>query len=635
MNNLKKWWLWVRPFAVAFLAIQLLVRIFLATYGHAWHEMSIVNVIEVFGLGLIYDIQVLGFFMVPVLLYGLCVNPKNWSRRRHTIARAVIFVLYAYLWLFTAVGEYFFWQEFTTRYNFIAVDYLVYTTEVIGNIQQSYPVYPILSANVIIALVLAYIFRNCLRLPSLPKAKWYRSTGLALVILPFLFLNVITNDWSEISDSQKVNELSMNGTYNLFSAFRNNELDYKKFYLTRDEKDVTGHIRELLQEKDFVSKDPNDITRLIKANGPEIHKNVIFVVMESMSGDYMGRFGNKKNLTPNLDRLSKESLFFSNLYATGTRTVRGLEAVSLSIPPTPGQSIVRRPGNDGLFSLGYVFKDRGYDTKFIYGGHGYFDNMNAFFGANGFDIYDRTMFPADAVTFSNVWGVCDEDLFNQVIATADKSVASGHPFMDVVMTTSNHRPYTYPDGKIDISSHEGRNGGVKYADYAVGDFLAKAKKKSWYKNTIFIFVADHTAGAAGKIELSPQRYHIPAMIYAPGFVKTQDYSKISSQIDLGPTVLGLLNFSYYTKFFGNDLLKYKGEPYAFVSNYQKVGLLRKDKLVLLEPKRMVEEFQNEEKVPDNAIDQDQLRDAVTFYQFAAGWKDRMKTVSSVFKQEAK
>jgi phosphoglycerol transferase MdoB-like AlkP superfamily enzyme len=635
MNNLKKWWMWVRPFAVVFLALQLVVRIGLTIYSKTYHDLSIVNAIEILGLGLIYDIQVLGFFLVPILLYGLCVNPQNWSRPRHMIARTIIFILFTYLWLFTAVGEFFFWQEFTTRYNFIAVDYLVYTTEVIGNIQQSYPVYPILAVNVVIALVLAYGFRKCLRVQSQPKTQWYRSIGLVLIILPFLLLNVITNDWSDISERQTINELSMNGTYNLFSAFRNNELDYKKFYLTRDEKSIKAHIRDLLQDKDFVSKDPNDITRMIKANGPEIRKNVIFVVMESMSGDYMGRFGNKKNLTPNLDRLSKEGLFFSDLYATGTRTVRGLEAVSLSIPPTPGQSIVRRPGNDGLFSLGYVFKDRGYDTKFIYGGHGYFDNMNAFFGANGFDIYDRTMFPKEAVTFSNVWGVCDEDLFNQVIATADISVAEHRPFMDVVMTTSNHRPYTYPAGKIDISSHEGRNGGVKYADYAVGDFLAKASKKPWYKNTVFVFVADHTAGAAGKIELSPQRYHIPAIIYAPGFVKTQDYSKTSSQIDLPPTLLGLLNFSYYTKFFGNDLLKYKGEPYAFISNYQKVGLLRNNKLVLLEPKRVVEEFDNEEKVPDDKIDQGQLTDTVTYYQFAAEWKERMKRVPSVFKQEAK
>ena len=135
-----------------------------------------------------------------------------------------------------------------------------------------------------------------------------------------------------------------------------------------------------------------------------LRKNVMLVSMESMGAEYLAHFGNRQNLTPNLDRLASEGLLFTKLLATGTRTVRGLEALTLSVPPTPGQSILRRPHNAELFTIGDVFRDRGYDTRFLYGGYGYFDNMNAFYAGNGFEVIDRTSLSADEIHFENVWG---------------------------------------------------------------------------------------------------------------------------------------------------------------------------------------------------------------------------------------
>ena len=163
------------------------------------------------------------------------------------------------------------------------------------------------------------------------------------------------------------------------------------------------------------------------------------------------------------------------------------------MPPTPGQSILRRPGNGGLFTVGDVLRDRGYDTRFLYGGYGYFDNMNVFYTGNGFEVIDRTLLGKDEVRFENAWGVSDEDLFARSLKEADKSHAAGKPFFQLVMTTSNHRPFTYPSGVLDIFSKGGRLGGVKYADYAVGRLVEAAKNKPWFKDTVFVFVADHTS----------------------------------------------------------------------------------------------------------------------------------------------
>jgi len=634
---------WLRlilPFAVVFLGIQFATRMGLVVYSHQFKQMALWQWPVIFGWGILFDIVVLGFYLLPIFVVHLIISSCNWAKKGPRFTRYIFFFVFTYIWLFTAVSEYFFWEEFGTRFNFIAVDYLIYTTEVIGNIKESYPLTPILCGILGVTILLFILCRKWLTLRHIdPNGKRAsRRLGLVLgVVLGALFV-VLSLDDIHLEDNQALAELAGNGTYNLFYAYKHNELNYKGFYLTKDESHVNANIRKLLFEEDepFVNNDPQDITRKILRKGPEKHMNVILVSMESMSAEYMTRFGNEHNLTPNLDSLSKKGLFYSNMYATGTRTVRGLEALSLSVPPTPGQSIVRRPGNENLFSIGFIFQDRGYETKFIYGGHGYFDNMNAFFAGNGFDVIDRTDFAKDEVTFSNVWGVCDEDLYNQVIKQADESYSRHKPFMDLVMTTSNHRPYTYPAGRIDIPSKTGgRAGGVKYADYAIGQFLKKAEKKPWFKNTVFIFVADHTAGAAGKIDLSPTKYHIPAIFYSPGFIKPKQYDSISSQIDIDPTLLGLLNFSYYTKFYGEDLIDDLDEPqnaHAFISNYQKVGYLKGDHLTILEPQHKVEFFDKEQIDTPNKENEALMFDAISYYQFASGWKERMKRIPTVVKK---
>jgi phosphoglycerol transferase MdoB-like AlkP superfamily enzyme len=282
---------------------------------------------------------------------------------------------------------------------------------------------------------------------------------------------------------------------------------------------------------------------------------------------------------------------FKRLYATGNRTVRGLEAVALSMPPTPGASIVRRPGNDHLFTLGSPFRERGYDVRFLYGGFALFDNMEAFFAGNGFEVVDRTDLSAEEIGFANAWGVADEDLFRRVIREGDRSQAAGRPFFSLVLTTSNHRPYTYPDGRVPIPSHTGRHGAVQYTDWALGDFLRQAESRPWFRDTVFVIVADHCASSAGKTDVPVRRYHIPLLVYAPGHVEPRRVETLASQIDVGPTLLGLLGFSYRSRFFGRDLLHESGaEPRALLATYQRLGLLKRGVLTILSPRQRVETF---------------------------------------------
>ncbi len=208
-----------------------------------------------------------------------------------------------------------------------------------------------------------------------------------------------------------------------------------------------------------------------------------------------------------------------------------------------------------MWSIGNVLREKGYQSTFLYGGNSYFDNMSNFFSLNGYDIIDKNDIPDDEIKFSNAWGVSDEDLYEEAIKQSGKLSAVGKPFFFHLMTTSNHRPYTYPSNKIDIPSGKNRNGAVKYSDFAIGKFLQQAKSKKWFEDTIFVFVADHCAGSDGRESLPLNRYHIPMLIYSPKHVTPGVQSRRASQIDLAPTLMSLLNMSYESYFFGQDLLE--------------------------------------------------------------------------------
>jgi phosphoglycerol transferase MdoB-like AlkP superfamily enzyme len=349
---------------------------------------------------------------------------------------------------------------------------------------------------------------------------------------------------------------------------------------------------------------------------------VVLVSVESLGAEFLGAYGDKRGLTPNLDRLAKESLWFSRVYATGNRTVRGLEALSLSLPPTPGQSIVRRPNNGDLFTLGSVFEDKGYGTIFAYGGYGYFDNMNAYFEANDYRAVDRRNIPAERIKFENVWGVADEHLYDQAIDEIDREKAAhgGRPVYVHVMTTSNHRPYTYPAGRIDIPSGKGREGAVKYTDYAVGYLLERARTRPWFKDTVFVITADHGASARGTAQIPVEKYLIPVFIYAPGQIAPRRVDRLMSQIDILPTLLGLLDFRYYSKFLGRDLLHSAPESdRAFVGNFQTLAYMKDDRIVVLQPKRKIDIYrldQGRTYIPLPAAPA-LAREAIAYYQVAS------------------
>ena len=598
--------------------------------GMSVHDVNIgfFSLLRIYFIGLFFDSVAFSYFMIPFVIFLMFVTDRFFNSVFHKWFAYVIYFITISVLLFTGVSEYFFWEEFGVRFNFIAVDYLVYTTEVLNNIWESYPIPALVSIILFSGLAIMYlVVRKRLLVNSLQSKSTFKSrmlAGMVLLILPLLSYLIVGYNWAEKTQNRYNNELSKNGIYSLFAAFINNELDYETFYITHNNDQNFSDLHKLIKtdNSEFTGNKPTDINRMVKNGLEEKKYNVIFITVESLSGEFMGYLGSKLgNLTPNLDTLGHKSLLFTNFYAVGTRTIWGLEAAALSAPPKPGQSVIKRPNSENMFSMGQLFKTRGYDLKFIYGGHGYFDNMNYFFKNNGYNIVDRTEIPDNEVTFANAWGVCDQDLFNRVLAESDLSFKAGKPFLNLIMTTSNHRPFTYPEGVIDIPSGIGRAGAVKYCDFAIGEFIRKASAKPWFQNTIFVIMADHCAGSAGQAELPFKDYQIPLIIYNPSIVQPQLVDKLSSQIDVAPTILALLNWNYESKFFGKDILKMKPEDErAFIANYQKLGYIKNDRLTILSPQQKATSYKIDRltgTIKSEKVDEESLNEAVTYYQSAS------------------
>jgi phosphoglycerol transferase MdoB-like AlkP superfamily enzyme len=591
-----------------YMALCFVIRLTFIVWSANDAQLSVLNFIRAFATGFVFDFTVGLSFLFIYFLY-LLFFPKKWIGSvvdkviTYSYFSLILFIIY-----FSLIAEIPFWEEFGIRFNFIAVDYLIYTYEVVANINQSYPL-PLIIAFLLMLIVLTFFIlkkTGSLKQTFSEHDSFVKrlTTGIIPIVITPIFLFYLNNKQAEFTENAVMNEVSKNGVFSFFAAFRSNELDYDAFYPKLSQSEAYSVLKkDLLQDnQQYIRSGEEDIIRKT-VGSEELRPNIVMVVIESLSAEFLGSFGNSANLTPNYDSLAKQSIFFTNLYATGTRTVRGMEALTLCVPPTPGNSIVRRPNNQKLFSIATILKQRNYQPYFIYGGDGYFDNMNNFFGGQGFTIVDRNRgnplsdnietqrfnIAENDIHFENAWGVCDEDIYRQALKHGDISYKANRPFFQFIMTTSNHKPYTFPEGTIDLPQGE-RNSAVKYTDYALGQLIQQARTKPWFNNTIFVVVADHCASSAGKWEINIDKHHIPAIFYN---LKQphQTIDRLTSQIDLLPTLFGYLNWNYDTELYGKDINKTKeGDERAFIGNYRTLGMLKGKVFTQIDDRKRVVQF---------------------------------------------
>lgn len=549
---------------------------------------------QLFLIGLRFDLILMSYiaFIPAVLLSLLPDSVLQYIKKFFNI----YFIFFLFLFLLMELSTLDFINQYDTRPNRLFLDYLIYPKEVVGTLLKSY--LPSLIITTILlnsALFFALKFGKKLFYPQ--ESNYKTKLLLFLVVSFFLFWGArgslttkrpINASNAIFCSDQMTNSLGLNSFYTVaFAAYSmKNEGDVKK-YGKMDELEAYSRVKKYMDVTEFL---PGEVPflHLQKPDVSQPNYNVVVFLQESLGAEYVGCL-NGLPLTPELDKLSKEGLLFTNLYCTGTRSVRGIEQVTAGFLPNPSESIVKLSGSQqGFFTLADAFGRHNYDTSFIYGGMANFDNMASFFNGNGFkNIIDETDFDADGKKYAmkGTWGYSDEDL--AVKANEYYKSLGKKPFFSLMFSTSNHEPFEFPDGRIKLYEQPKNtvHNAMKYADFSIGKFFELAKKEAYFKNTIFVVIADHNTRTYGKNLVPVNKFHIPALIIAPNVEKGITYDNLASQMDIPSTVLALSGITTKTPMVGRNLLKLpKGTKGRTIMLFHETYAFRvDDDIVILNP----------------------------------------------------
>jgi phosphoglycerol transferase MdoB-like AlkP superfamily enzyme len=538
---------------------------------------------HVLAVGLHQDAVIALLLFAPLALATTLVREK-WLEQRWV--RAFLQAGTAALWAaltFLFIAEYYFFHEYRARFNTVAIDYLHYWTEVSANIREMYPVPSILTACAAAGADPAVDRLARSTTPrSLPAVDGRSVGGTGAHGL------VDASQPMRLGSAASgcLNELAGNGLISAYTALVTRDLDYATYFPTKDPATAFAQARAAVaMPGEVLSPDPFSVQRQVPGDPNQPRRNVILLVEESLGSEFWGCLNcqrEDKSLTPRLDRLAHdEGMLFTHLFADGNRTIRGLEAVLASFPPLPGDSILARPRTQGCETLASALGRDGYSTTFIYPGNGWFDGLRDFALHNGWERFvERKDFAAPA--FETVWGASNEDLYRRVLDEARTAHATGRPFFINSMSVTNHQPFTYPDGRIAApSAAHSRKNAVRYVDWALGEFFDAAKKEAFWQDTIFAVVADHGARIYGSQTIPLKSYEIPLLIVGPAVVpEPRREHGLGCQLDVAPTLLGLLGRPYTTTFYGHDLLRVpESQRRALLHHNRTIGLARGERFV--------------------------------------------------------
>ncbi|WP_394002408.1 LTA synthase family protein [Luteimonas sp. WGS1318] len=545
--------------------------------------------------GLRVDVATMCMFLgVAAALYLLLpvgLRTRRWVRAVFAGWLTLALVLPLTLELATPA----FMHEYGLRPNRVFVEYLLYPQEIASTLGKGHLASSLLTlALSVAAALLGYrVLRRSLARAGSADSGWSLRVGLAVLVVALSAMGIrstlghrpMNPALLAFSSDATVNTLPLNSFYSVAFSIRDLLRDDPGARLY-DTVTPDAAVAAYMHARTGTSVAASASAPVLVGHAPAYTgrpRNLVIVLEESLGAQFVGSLGGLP-LTPNYDRLAAQGWAFDRLYATGTRSVRGIEAVISGYTPTPSQATVKRPRAQGqFFTLASVLARHGYDTTFYYGGESHFDNMRGFLLSNGFSrIVDRKDY--DAPAFVGSWGVSDEDLFDHAHAEFTRLQAAGTPFLGFVFTSSNHDPFEFPDGRIQLHDAQKatRNNAAKYADYALGRFMDQAMASSYADDTVFLIVADHDSRAFGRTLVPVDNFHIPGLIVAPGLAPRRD-DRLVSQIDLGPTLLSLVGIDDPTPMIGADLTRPGGPGRALMQYDQNFAYMTDDAMVVLQP----------------------------------------------------
>jgi len=409
-----------------------------------------------------------------------------------------------------------------------------------------------------------------------------KSLLFLILFAPILFLGMrgriaekspMVTGTAYFSENNFLNQLGLNGAFTFISSAAEDLENGNQHMSLMDDEMAVENARKYLK---IDSEYDSPIARKVVAAGKEKKMNVVLVIMEGMSSFNMGKYGGRDTVTPVLTALSKKGLYFENIFSQGIHTFNGIYSSLFSYPSLLHKHSMRNIPAKQYYSMPLVLKKNNYETRFFITHDGQFDNAQGFLTANGFDrVYAESDYPKGKVL--STLGVPDDYLFDFSISKLNEIAATGKNFFAGYMTGSNHNPIIIPDWVTEkFSSGEDHIRIIQYSDWAIGEFLKNCSKQDWYNNTIFVFVSDHGANWLHTYDMPLGFHHVPLIMYAPGLqLEPKSIYNPGGQLDIFPTVMGLMNMSYLNSTMGIDLLK-EERPYIYFTAGNKIGCLDKE-----------------------------------------------------------
>ena len=531
-----------------------------------------------YAVGFRFDLIVTGYTIAP-LLAGMFFPAGLSHRRWWNLWLGVMVILFSFL----AVLEPDFYHEFHTRLNSLVFQYLKEDPKtVISMLWHGFPVLRYLMLCGVMAVssiaALCFIDRKTRKPDDGYRYKSRLFLAIVLIILDLIAMRGTLRfgmpiRWSDAFHSSHLfaNHLALNGSFTLAKAMQQYIGKHRRnpWLSKMDAKEALTLVRKkwLLPKETLIAREQLPLLRRFDPplSAPvSPYRNVVLILMESLSAQRIGVFGNTLKVTPFFDELASEGLLFDHIFSNGTHTHQGMFATLACFPNLPDfEYLMNQPEGQNLFSgLPKVLLERNYDNVFIYNGDFAWDNQNGFFREQGVTRFiGRNDFVNPRLS-DPTWGVSDEDMFDRAfdeIVTLEKG---GRPYYAILQTLSNHVPYSFPEPmpveKVMVNgAEEGHLTAMRYSDYALGQFFKKIKARGGFDDTLFVITGDHGFGGGALVtDMDLFRFHVPLLFIGKDiqarFGRTNE--AVGSQTDIVPTIMGMLGGSYVHHCWGRDLL---------------------------------------------------------------------------------
>lgn len=582
-----------------FISIFLLGRIGLFLYYFDRVKENSDEIFKVFLLGLKMDTIVVSIFLlIPMIL--LTLSPKNLKSFIEKFLK-FYYLIFLIIAIYIEIATFPFFEQYDVRPNFLFVEYLVYPKEVFNMIVADYKLALFIAFVVIGLFTYLYIKKMNHSLKDIFEIVYFKRFLLFVPILIVLFVGIRSSFGHRpanisdaiFSENRIINEITKNSIYSIvyaiYSTKKHNIKDIAKRYGKIEIEEAVKRVQERLAIDNSDSK--YFLNRFEKSHFSK-KKNLVIFIQESLGYQFVEAVGGEKGITPHFNKLSKEGILFNQFYSNGTRSVRGIAGLVAGNFSVPGKGVIKRnKSQKDYFTIAKILKPLGYHTSFIYGGESRFDNMKGWFLGNGFDeIIDEPKFINPE--YVGAWGVSDGDVVKRAIEEYQKHYQNNQHFASVIFSTSNHSPFDFPQDKISLVEGvpvKSVKNAIKYADFAIGEFIKNVRKEAFYKDTIFVIAADHNVRVYGDDIIPIDMFQIPALILGSD-IEPKIHTKLTSQPDLLATALDLIGFEGNYPIMGQSIFKDTKKNFNLMQFNDRYALRVGDKVAIAVPNKKIETY---------------------------------------------